>query len=185
MPPQADAPTTTTTTEPTPPTTLLGTVPASLDQLTQPSGPRPVSVRVDPIGISGPVQPVGVLADSGELAVPPTAGVVGWYQYGPSPGQSGSAVLAGHVDWRGALGVFFRLGKVDVGSIVTIGFEDGSTRAFRVVERRLVLKPELPVEEVFARTGPPSLVLVTCGGEFDRSRHRYRSNVVIVAVPVS
>ena len=61
---------------------------------------------------------------------------------------------------------------------------DGSTRAFQVVERRLVLKPELPVEEVFARSGPPSLVLVTCGGEFDRSRRRYRSNVVVVATPV-
>jgi hypothetical protein len=171
-------------TVPTPPTTLLGTVPAGLDHLPQPTGPQPVTVRIDPIGISGPVTPVGVQAESGELAVPPVAGVVGWYQYGPAPGESGSAVLAGHVDWHGALGVFFRLAKVEVGSVVTIGFGDGSTRAFQVVERRLVLKPELPVEEVFARSGPPSLVLVTCGGEFDRSRRRYRSNVVVVATPV-
>jgi hypothetical protein len=167
-----------------PPTTLLGTVPARLDQLPGTPGPRPVGLRINPTGIAGPIQPVGVAPDTGELAVPPVAGVVGWYQYGPSPGQLGSAVLAGHVDWHGAMGVFFTLGQVEAGAVISITYDDGGTKAFTVVERRLVLKPELPVESVFARAGPPSLVLVTCGGDFDRSRRRYRSNVVVVATPL-
>ena len=30
-----------------------------------------------------------------------------------------------------------------------------------------------------------SVVLITCGGEFDRSVHRYKQNVVVVATPAS
>ena len=33
--------------------------------------------------------------------------------------------------------------------------------------------------------GPPALVLITCGGDFDRSIRRYRSNVVVTAVPAT
>ena len=32
---------------------------------------------------------------------------------------------------------------------------------------------------------PPALVLITCGGDFDRAIHRYRSNVVVTAVPAT
>ena len=55
--------------------------------------------------------------------------------------------------------------------------------ARRGVRTRLVDKPELPRAEVFARTGDPTLTLVTCGGQFDSSTHHYRSNVVVTAVP--
>ena len=46
----------------------------------------------------------------------------------------------------------------------------------------LILKTELP-PDLFARTGPSKLVLITCGGEFDRSVRRYKQNVVVVATP--
>ena len=66
---------------------------------------------------------------------------------------------------------------------MVVGYADGTQRRFTVVERRLIAKPELPVSDVFARTGPPALVLITCGGDFDRSIRRYRSNVVVTAMP--
>jgi hypothetical protein len=46
-----------------------------------------------------------------------------------------------------------------------------------------VPKGELPVGEVFARTGAPRLTLVTCGGPFDDDAHAYTENVVVVARP--
>jgi hypothetical protein len=42
---------------------------------------------------------------------------------------------------------------------------------------------QLPAAELFARTGPPRLVLVTCGGDFDPETGSYRANVVVHAVP--
>ena len=144
---------------------------------------RADAIAIEGVAIAGPVVPVGVDAGTGELEVPPVANVVGWYRHGPTPGAEGSAVLAGHVDWHGEIGVFFHLSRVEPGSVVVVGYADGTQRRFTVVERRLIAKPELPVEEVFARTGPPALVLITCGGDFDRSIRRYRSNVVVTACP--
>ena len=45
-------------------------------------------------------------------------------------------------------------------------------------------KAELPVNNLFARSGTDSLVLITCGGPFDQATGRYADNVVAVATPV-
>jgi sortase (surface protein transpeptidase) len=128
--------------------------------------------------------PTGVDDTSGELTVYPDAGVVGWYEYGPRPGEPGSAVLVNHLDWKRRPGVFYHLASVPVGSIVTIAFSDGSSRSFRVTDSRLVDKAVLALTDVFSRDGPPVLRLITCGGSFDHTTHHYRSNVVVTAVPV-
>ena len=43
-------------------------------------------------------------------------------------------------------------------------------------------KAALPVE-VFDRSGAPRLVLITCGGSFDRRTRHYADNIVAYAVP--
>jgi LPXTG-site transpeptidase (sortase) family protein len=174
---------------PVPPVTspalaVAATHPAGLDSLQPPAAVVPVAVRAGTAAaIAGPVVEAGVDPSTGELAVPADAGVVAWYEYGPSPGEAGSAVLAGHVDWHGALGIFFHLRQLAAGDPVAVTMSDGSVRSFRVVDVKLVAKPALPVADLFARSGPPSLTLVTCGGSFDASTRHYRSNVVVTALP--
>jgi sortase (surface protein transpeptidase) len=135
------------------------------------------------LGVDGPVLPVGVNAEN-ELDVPPDAGSLVWYRHGPVPGGRGSAVIAGHLNWNGVTGLFAELATTPVGAEVTVGFTDGSQRAFRVTEVELVPKPALSVNGVFARDGERVLRLVTCGGEFDDAVNSYRSNVVVTAVPL-
>jgi hypothetical protein len=53
-----------------------------------------------------------------------------------------------------------------------------------VVGRQSFVKRRLPTERLFARDGPPQLVLITCGGPFDRRLSRYRDNLVVLAAPV-
>ena len=43
-------------------------------------------------------------------------------------------------------------------------------------------KVELP-DEVWARSGAPRLVLITCGGDFDTATRHYEDNVVAWASP--
>ena len=93
----------------------------------------------------------------GELAVPPEAHVVAWYPYGPSPGDAGSAVLAGHVDWHGVPGIFFELRFLRPGNPVAIAMSDGSVRHFTVTAVQLIAKPEVPFADVFSRQGPPTV----------------------------
>jgi LPXTG-site transpeptidase (sortase) family protein len=173
-----------TTTPPT--TTPAAAIPshaAQLDQLPAAAAVEPVAVAAGDAAISGPVVPTGVNPSTGELDLPAEAKVVAWYRYGPAPGAPGSAVLAGHVDWHGVPGIFFRLRELHAGDAVSVTMSDGSVQPWTITDVRLVAKPELPVADVFSRTGSPTLTLVTCGGSFDSSTHHYRSNVIVTAVP--
>ncbi len=145
--------------------------------------------RVAPIGVSIPalgidaasVVPVGVEAD-GVMEVPP-ADQLGWYRHGVAPGEMGSAVVAGHVVDPSGPGVFRYLADLEVGDEVTVSDAAGEVRRFVVAEVELHDKAAVPFDEVFARSGDPQLVLVTCGGDWDADRRSYRANVVVTAVP--
>jgi hypothetical protein len=144
---------------------------------------RPIAIHIGALGVDAPVVPVGVVPDSNLLEAPANPTATGWYKHGPAPGEGGSAVIAGHVDYAGVRGVFFGLQTIEPGAAITVDYQDGSTRAWRVIARRQYQKAELPTDMVFARQGSPSLTLVTCGGLFDASRRSYRDNVVVFAVP--
>jgi Sortase domain len=147
--------------------------------------PAPARLVVPGAGVDAPVDPVGVTAD-GLLQLPDDVRRVGWYRFGPAPGQpAGTAVLAGHVDsWDQGLGALGRLRGVEPGQTVEVTDSAGGTTTWQVVTRRLVGKQQLPLAELFARTGPPRLVLLTCGGPFDETSRSYRDNLVVVAEPL-
>src|SRR5437879_2002533 len=84
-----------------------------------------------------------------------------------------------------ALPVVWFSTRPESGATVTVDYQDGSSRAWRVVARRQYPKSELPLDMLFARTGDPTLALVTCGGLFDASKRSYRDNVVVFAVLVT
>jgi LPXTG-site transpeptidase (sortase) family protein len=145
--------------------------------------PAPVSLQIEAIDVEAPIVPVGVEAND-ELEVPGGT-EVGWYEFGPRPGDNrGSAVLAAHVDYDGRPGVFFELQTVTPGDQLGIEFDDGTVRQFEVVSLDQYAKDELPFDRVFARSGTPVLTLITCGGDFDASARSYEDNVVVYAIPV-
>jgi hypothetical protein len=146
---------------------------------------RPVAVHIRSLGLDAPTVPVGVVPGSTLLEAPADAATLGWYEHGPAPGEAGSSVIAGHVDHNGRRGAFFGLSRLDPGAEVTVDYQDGSSRAWRVVARRQYAKSDLPIETLFARSGDPTLALVTCGGLYDASKRSYRDNVVVFAVPVT
>lgn len=146
-------------------------------------GPRPVRLEIGMLRVDAPVEDYGV-ARNGEMDVPNNTRDVAWYRYGPSPGEPGSAVLAAHVDLGGRKGVFYRLGTLEPGDIVTVVYDDGTSKDFRVEARAEYTKEELPIEAIFSRDGDPVLTLITCGGGFNPSLRSYDSNVVVYAVPV-
>ncbi len=148
------------------------------------AGPQPVSVSIDRLGIEATtVLGVGI-EPNGEMEVPPPL-EVGWYEYGPSPGETGSAVLAGHIASEGIDGAFRYLDRMEVGDIVEVGYDDGSVSSFQVTALEQYEKYSLPFDTVFAEEGDPQLVLITCGGDFDSNARSYEDNVVVYAVPVS
>jgi hypothetical protein len=156
---------------------------AHTEHLPRRSSVQPVSIRIDSLGVNAPVAPVGVDPSTGGMAVPADGGFVGWYQWGPSPGEEGAAVLAGHVDYNRRPGAFFNLRNLEPGAAIEVLGADGVARRFVVQGRTEIAKPQLPVSQLFTRSGPPALMLVTCGGSFDRAARSYAANVIVYAVP--
>lgn len=145
--------------------------------------PRPVRIEIDVIDVANfPIRPVG-LEEDGQLEVPDET-EIGWYQYGATVGQSGATVLAAHVSWNGTVGPFGTLGTLDPGNQIAVTLDDGTTRQYEVFERAIYGKLELPRERIWRNTGPETLVLITCGGDFNPEIRRYKQNIVIYAAPV-
>lgn len=143
----------------------------------------PERLRIPSIGVDAKIGAIGVEAN-GDLEVPENVRNVGWYRYGPAPGEPGATVIAGHVDSREqGRGAFFELRSLDVGARVKVTDSAGDVQRYEVVARRTYDKSVLPTDELFSRTGPSQLVLITCGGDFDSETRSYRDNVVIYAQP--
>ena len=146
---------------------------------------RPMRVRINRLGVSAAVIPVGV-DTAGDVVVPPSVDTVGWYRFGPALGQAGSMVIAGHVDSaQQGDGAFARLRELEPGDHVEITGTDGHLAAFRVVGREEYPKATIQLDRYFSTAGPQRLTLITCGGPFDRSTGHYRDNVVVTALPES
>ena len=153
-----------------------------------PSAVEPVvpPVRLQLAGVDAPLDPVGVEPD-GAMTLPEDVDRVGWYRFGPVPGDDeGTAVLAGHVDdAEQGLGALAPLREVEAGAEVRVTDAAGAVTRWRVVSRELIEKRALPLAALFQRAGPPRLVLLTCGGEFLPELRSYADNVVVVAEPLS
>ena len=144
----------------------------------------PTRLRIPAAGIDAPLAGIGLDAH-GLLRPPADLATAGWFGEGPSPGEPGPAVIAGHVDGAHAPAVFFRLREVAPGDPVLITRADGSTVRFTVTRIARYAKAAFPTEEVYGPTPDAQLRLITCGGAFDRSAHSYRDNLVVYgsAVP--
>lgn len=144
----------------------------------------PTRMRVPRIGVDAAVVPVTVQPD-GLLAVPADVRTVGWWSAGgPAAAPSGSVVLVGHVDSaRQGPGAFFALRTLRPGDQVILSSAGGRTAAYTVAARRQYQKNALPAGELFDQDTTPRLVLVTCGGTFDRQTRHYSDNVVVYALP--
>jgi sortase family protein len=143
----------------------------------------PTSIRL-PSGRVAPIQPATVTAH-GALDVPANPDRVGWWTGGARAGEPfGSIVLAGHVDSQVyGVGVLVELRDLRAGQELKLA--DGRHgQIYRVESVRAVAKAELSADsELFEQAPRHRLVMITCGGPFDRKAHSYRDNVVIVAKP--
>ena len=145
--------------------------------------PRPIGLQMQSIDVAEfPVRPVGLELD-GQMEIPDET-EIGWYSHGATAGQPGATVLAAHVSWNRTNGPFARLGSVEPGEQIEVTLDDGTVRRYEVTERAVYGKLELPRERIWRNTGDETLVLITCGGDYNPEIRRFRENIVVYAVPV-
>ncbi|WP_186813480.1 class F sortase [Cellulomonas xylanilytica] len=143
----------------------------------------PVSLTVEAIGIQAPVVPV-LAAPGGALTIPEDPGTFGWWAAGAAPGSpTGSVVVVAHVDAAAyGAGPMSDLIRAPMQTAITVQDAAGGLTRYALSERRSLPKSELPAD-LFTLGGAPRLVLITCGGTFDRATGHYSDNVVMIATP--
>jgi sortase (surface protein transpeptidase) len=140
----------------------------------------PVSLTIPAIGVNTPLVQLGITT-AGTLQVPSSTTVAGWYTASPRPGQTGAAVIAGHVDSQAGPAVFFRLRLLRPGQLVYVRRADGSLAVFQVTAVQTYLKTQFPTAAVYGPVPDAQLRLITCGGTFDSTAGHYLSNVIVWA----
>ncbi|WAZ21562.1 class F sortase [Streptomyces cinnabarinus] len=141
----------------------------------------PDHVRIPSIRVDAPLMGLG-LTPSGSLDVPPAEreNLAGWYESGTTPGEQGTAIVAGHVDNAEGPAVFYRLGALKKGSAVEVDRRDGSTAVFTVDAVEVYDARDFPDEKVYGAARRPELRVITCGGGYSRATG-YQGNVVVFA----
>jgi Sortase domain len=143
----------------------------------------PTALAIPALRVQATVVPVD---SSGEiLGVPADPAQVGWWTGSAPPGAaSGTVVIDGHIDSATTgPGAFYQLADLHIDDLLIITTTTGDRRNYAVTGRRTYLKANGLPPDLFATTGPPRLVLITCGGSFDRSTGSYSHNIVVFATP--
>ena len=151
-----------------------------------PSPLTPIRVQLEAQSIDASVFTAGIDLSAGSLSVPKDIHKLGWWADGALPGSAkGSVLIAGHVDSKSSgAGAFYHLKDARNGDRVRVTTKGGRVFTYKVISVQEMTKAKLPTQ-IFARQGPPRLVLVTCGGPFIESEGHYRDNIVVTAAPLT
>jgi LPXTG-site transpeptidase (sortase) family protein len=140
----------------------------------------PIKLSISSINIEAPIELVGV--SDGKMSVPTLPENVGWYKFGARPGDVGSAVLAGHVNWKNNPdAVFTNLKNIIIGDTIEAINSDGETISFLV---HTIKKYSLDADttEVFlSDDGLSHLNLITCSGLWNPILGSHELRLVVFA----
>ncbi|WP_369387012.1 class F sortase [Streptomyces sp. CG1] len=143
---------------------------------------EPTRLLIPKISVDAPFTTLAMDA-SGTLQPPPSGdtNLVGWYEKGVSPGETGTAIIAGHLDTTTSPAVFANLDDLAPGDEVTVQRADGRDADFVVDEAKTFAKDSFPSERVFADAQRPEIRLITCAGPYDKAAKDYTDNLVVFA----
>jgi len=142
-----------------------------------------VRLAIPSIKLDTPVQQGGVVEDAHGNPVWQTLPFVAVH-YGDLTalvGQTGNAVIAGHVVTLNEGNVFRFLYQLDLDDQIQVWDEHERERDYHVVDVRLVPPTDTSVMDP---TPDETLTLITCGGTFDPISREFSDRLIVVAKPV-
>ncbi|MCT9868277.1 sortase domain-containing protein [Paenarthrobacter aurescens] len=143
----------------------------------------PVTLTIPSIGVRTELLHLG-LEENGSLKVPQDTGQgapASWYDGSPAPGETGPAVMLGHVNALGGnKGVFADLQKLRDGEQISVIRSDSSTALFTVYRAARYSKSNFPTFEVYGNTAGSELRLITCDG-YNSATGEFDDNYVVYA----
>ncbi len=142
----------------------------------------PVRIKIPRVSLNAAVEQVALAAD-GSMNVPRRPKDAAWYALGPRPGETGSAVIAGHVNWLyGATAAFANLKKTKPGDTILVQDDKGVVTTFVVRDIRQYDAGADTTDVFGSSDGGSHLNLVTCVvGVWDKRAKQYNKRLVVFA----
>jgi sortase A len=142
---------------------------------------QPRLIELPTLGISGFIQRVG-LDQNNAIATPGNVHMAGWYTGSATPGEDGVSIIDGHVHGRYEPGIFEHLDQLKSGDPITIEYGNGDRHKFSVVKVTSYPAAEAATHMFDALPSiNQELVLITCGGKFNRQNASYDQRVLVYA----
>ena len=144
------------------------------------AGRTPVQLTIARAGVAARIVPLGETA-TGAMATPETPTDVGWWQFGAAPGDVGSAVLGGHLDFHDyGAAVFWNLNRLRPGDSVIVTRADGTQLSFIVQSSEIYPENDTAaIERIFRQSDTARLNLITCAGTFNPITRDYNQRLVV------
>ena len=137
----------------------------------------PLRLLIPKLDVDANILHLGLTAE-GNMDVPTDLVNTGWYKYGPRPGSTGSAVIAGHLEGPKEKGVFTNLDTLTRGDRISVNDDAGNAISFTVTKIQSYRQEERPAE-VFNNTDGSHLNLITCAGIWNATQQRYSQRLVV------
>lgn len=154
--------------------------------LSMPMGGAPRSIAIPEIDVDADVARVG-MADEVTMEIPSDIRTVGWFRLSQPLGRErGATVLVGHRDGRrDPDGVFRHLEDLDRGDQLLVWDDRGRRWQYQVHSIETLSHDRLAqrARELFSQFGVPRLILLSCGGDYVKTRGGYQANIVVTALP--
>jgi LPXTG-site transpeptidase (sortase) family protein len=166
------------------PTSAFSSIPGAIitkiDEFRSPKihAAEPVRLTIPSVNIAADIEKVG-LTTAGEMDVPKNWDDAGWFAPGTRPGETGNAVIAGHLDSKTGTAAFWNLKKISIGDEVLVEDANGVTYHFQVKKIENYEEDSAPLKEIFGKTNGTHLNLITCGGKWNKKLGKYEERVVV------
>ena len=143
---------------------------------------RPQILTIPKLNIKTRIYGVGNTANNA-IATPALLDDVGWYKASALPGRSGVTFINGHNQGKNRPGVFANLGSLKIGQRITIERGDGVILTYIVDDVMSQPVANIDMQQLLMPTtvDEQTLVLMTCGGVYDRSEAQYDERVIVHA----
>lgn len=139
----------------------------------------PIRLKIPRINVDTIVEYVG-LTSKGAIDVPKGPTDAAWFDLGPRPGESGSAVISGHYGWKNNIpAIFDNLNELIIGDKIYIVDEKGKTDTFIVRKLRSYGENENASDVFDSGDEKSHLNLITCKGVWNKTNKSYSGRLVV------
>lgn len=147
----------------------------------QPPAAYPARIVIQAIQVDAVIESVALTSD-GAVGAPARPADAAWFTASPAPGKNGNAIIDGHFGWsKGMPAVFDKLHAIHAGDPILVEGSDHATHTFVVRTLRTYHEGEDASAVFHAADGGAHLVLITCGGTWNKTAKSYSDRLVVFA----